>query len=232
MQRFWDERARENALYFVDNRLDYADPDAERFWAQGERDLEHMFELLEIEVRPGDVVADIGCGVGRLTRALSSRAGTVIGVDVSEEMLAQAREQNAHLTNVRWVHGDGTSLAPLEDAAVDACISLVVFQHIPDPRVTLGYVREMGRVLRPGGWAAFQVSTDPSVHRPRRRPPGERMRTLLGRAPRGQNDPRWRGSTIDLDALGRAAADGGMRVERVENPGQQFCIVLTRREPA
>lgn len=229
MQRFWDERARENALYFVDNRLDYADPDAERFWAQGERDLEHMFEMLEVDVSPTDVVADIGCGVGRLTRAIAARAEQVIAVDVSEEMLAQAREQNGHLTNVDWVHGDGTSLAPLPDGSVDACISLVVFQHIPDPQVTLEYVREMGRVLKPAGWAAFQVSTDPSIHRPRRRSLAERARTLAGRAPRGQNDPRWRGSTIELDELSRAAADGGMSVERVENPGQQFCIVLTRR---
>ena len=230
MQRFWDERARENALYFVDTRLDYADPDAERFWAQAERDLEYMLELLEIDVRPSDVVADIGCGIGRLTRALSSRAGSVIGIDVSEEMLAQAREHNAQLTNVRWVHGDGTSLAPLQDASVDACISLVVFQHIPDPEVTLDYVREMGRVLTSGGWAAFQVSTDPDIHRLRRRSLGERVRTLLGRAPRGQNDPRWRGSIIDLEDVARAAADGGMGVERVENPGQQFCIVLARRK--
>ena len=34
---FWDERAREDAFYFVDSRLDYGDPDVERFWAGGAR---------------------------------------------------------------------------------------------------------------------------------------------------------------------------------------------------
>lgn len=76
-------------------------------------------------------------------------------------MLERARALHAQLTNVKWIHGDGESLSGIADASVDAVFSHVVFQHIPDPRITLGYVREMGRVLRPGGWTAFQVSTDP-----------------------------------------------------------------------
>jgi SAM-dependent methyltransferase len=229
MQGFWDRRARENAWYYVDNRLDYADPDVDRFWAEGERDLDALLAALGVEVAPGDVVVDLGCGVGRLTRALAGRAAEVVAIDVSGEMLARAREHNSHLGNVRWLHGDGTTLAPLPDRSADACVSLVVFQHIPDPAVTLGYVREIGRVLRPGGWAAFQVSTDPDIHRPRRRPAADRLRALVGRAPRGQNDPRWRGATVDLGALERAAGEAAMRLERVENRGQQFCLVLARR---
>src|SRR5207253_180258 len=85
----------------------------------------------------------VRASVGRLTRARAGRAAEIVAVDVSEEMLARAREHNAHLSNVRWIHGDGTSLRPLADGSVDACVSVVVFQHIPDPAVTLGYVREM-----------------------------------------------------------------------------------------
>ena len=40
MGRFWDERAREDAFYFVDNRLDYRDADVERFWREGDDDLD------------------------------------------------------------------------------------------------------------------------------------------------------------------------------------------------
>lgn len=68
-------------------------------------------------------------------------------------MLELAREHNPALDAVEWIHGDGTSLEPLADASADACFSQVVFQHIPDPEITLGYVAEMGRVLRPGGSA-------------------------------------------------------------------------------
>ena len=232
MREFWDRRARENALYFVDNRVDYARPDSDSFWAEGERDLDHMLASLGVSVNQGDTVLDLGCGVGRLTRVLAARAAEVWALDVSSEMLDRARELNGHLDNVRWTVGDGRSLAPLEDRSVDACVSLVVFQHIPDPDVTLGYVAEMGRVLRPGGWAAFQVSTDPSVHRRRTGPRAWWQRALAraGRAPAGQDDPRWRGAPVPLLAVEAAASEAGMTVERVENPGHQFCLVLARRD--
>jgi ubiquinone/menaquinone biosynthesis C-methylase UbiE len=229
MQGFWNERARENPWYFVDNRQDYSRPDLERFWSEGARDLAYMFDVLGLELRGDETVVDLGCGVGRLSRALAASAGQVIGMDVSEEMLARAEQHNGHLENVRWIHGDGRTLRPLDDASVDACVSVVVFQHIPDPDTTLGYVREMGRVLRPGGWAAFQVSTDPAVHAPRRRSWRERLRVLAGRSPRGQEDPRWRGSRVDLDDVRRAATDGGMTVARVAAPTPQFSLVLAHR---
>jgi SAM-dependent methyltransferase len=227
-ERFWDERAREQALFFVDNTVDYRNPDARRFWAEGEAATSAILGELGVEVGEGDTVVEIGCGVGRLTRALAARAGHVIAVDVSAEMLARARELNPQLTGVRWLHGDGESLAGVEDASADGCFSHVVFQHLPDPELTLGYVREMARVLRPRGWAAFGVSTDPAVHRPRRRA-GWRVAALLGRGPRGQEHPAWLGSAVPLDRLRRAAEEAGMELERVLHPGTQFTLVRARR---
>ena len=231
MARFWDDRARENALFFVDNQLRYADPDAERFFANGEHSLDVMLEALGVALDPGDRVVEIGCGAGRQTRALAARAEHVQALDVSEAMLARARELSPGLDNVEWLPGDGTSLAGVESAGADACVSYVVFQHLPDPGLTLGYVREMGRVLRPGGWAAFQVSDDSSIHRPRRG--RERMATalrgLLGRGPRGQANAAWRGSAVDMAELGAVANEAGMELERAVGEGTQFCLVLLRR---
>jgi ubiquinone/menaquinone biosynthesis C-methylase UbiE len=229
MERFWDERAREDAFWFVDSRLDYGSPDVERFWADGAADLEQLLEMVGAEIRPGDTVVDIGCGLGRLSRAIAARAERVLAVDISEEMLQQARTYNAHLDNVTWIHGDGTSLAGVADGVADACVSHVVFQHIPDPQVTLGYVRDMGRVLKPGGWSLFQVSNDPDIHRPARQGVRGRVARLAGRKPRGLEEAPWLGSSIDLDEL-RATADGaGMDIERVEGEGTQYCIVRLRR---
>ena len=232
MQSFWDERARENALYFVDNTIDYRSPDADWFWRQGERTVDAILGVLELEIGADDDLVEIGCGVGRLTRVLAARARSVAALDVSAEMLAQAQELNEGLDNVRWLKGDGTTLGGVEDASVDGCFSHVVFQHIPDPAITLGYVREMGRVLRPGGWAAFQVSNDPSIHRPRSA--GDRLkRRLVGivrPAPKGQDDPAWLGSAVGLDELREAAGSAGLAVERVEGAGTQFCLVRLRRE--
>jgi SAM-dependent methyltransferase len=226
--RFWDERAREQALFFVDNTVDYRHPDVERFWAGGEEAVASILDELGVTLRPTDSLVEIGCGVGRLTRALAARAAEVTAVDVSSEMLARARELNPALENVRWVHGDGASLAPVATASADGCFSHVVFQHLPDPELTLGYVREMARVLRPGGWAVFGVSTDPAVHRPRRRARW-RLAALLRRGPRAQAHPAWLGSAVPLERLATCAEEADLELERVLHPGTQFTLVLGRR---
>ncbi len=237
MARYWDERARENAEYFVDNRMDYksgaygADDDHD-FWQKGVEDFDVLMTTLDApEIGPDDVVLDIGCGVGRLSRVAAERAGHVHALDVSAEMLSRAKENLAGIDNVSFHLGDGDSLGAIGDDQIDVVVSIVVFQHIPDPEITYGYVREIGRVLRPGGWAAFQVSNDAEIHRREYPKPSLRQRTigrLRGTMPRGQDDPAWRGSAIDVERLRQAAADGGASIERIEGTGTQYCLVLLR----
>jgi SAM-dependent methyltransferase len=231
MRSFWDSRAEEDAFFFVDSRLPYRHADLDRFWSGGEDDLEQLLEAVGAAIEPTNHVLEIGCGVGRLTRVLARRARYVTALDVSARMLELAQQYNSHLDNVEWVLGNGTTLAGVESASMDACVSHVVFQHIPDPGITLQYVREMGRVLKLGGWAAFQISNDPDVHVPRSVLSRARRAVLAasGRAPRGQNDARWRGSMVELDALRDAAHDGSMDVERMVGEGTQWCCVLARR---
>lgn len=233
-RRYWDARAREDAYHFVDNRLAYGDADADAFWSSGPEALDSILGELGAAIEPGDELVEIGCGVGRLTRALAAAGATVRAVDVSPQMLERARAENPGLTAVEWILGDGETLAPIADASADVCFSHVVFQHIPDPDVTLGYVREMGRVLRPGGWAAFGVSNAPAVHWA----PGvgararAALRALSGRGPHGQSHPAWRGSAVNLDRLTEVAGEAGLEVERVSGAGTQFCYVLARRQAA
>lgn len=231
---FWDERAREDAYFFVDNRRAYRDPELDSFWTEGRQDLDRILEMFDVEIRATDTMVDIGCGVGRLTRPLAARAERVYAIDISAEMLARAREHHAHMTNVEWLQGDGSSLRPIPDSSADACVSHVVFQHIPDPRVTLGYVTEMGRVLKPGGWAAFQISNSPVAHGAQRGPRAhlDRLRALIRPAPGGQRDPAWLGSAIDLGELRDAGRRSGLEVERIFGQGTLFCMVFCRRVSA
>jgi SAM-dependent methyltransferase len=231
MASFWDARARENALYFVDNTLDYGHPDTERFWRDGEIALGRLLGALGVDLTGREDVVEIGCGVGRITRALATQARSVAALDISAEMLARARALCAEQTNVRWIRGDGVSLAELAPGSADACVSHVTFQHAPEAGVTLGYVREMGRVLRPGGWSAFQFSNDPSVHRPRGliRRLATRLRGFARATPRGQDHPAWRGSAVRLEDLRATCAQAGLAVETVVGAGTQFCAVLLRR---
>ena len=91
MREFWDERAREDAFYFVDNRIRYKDPaEEERFWEMGRSDLDKLLGAVDVGLEPEWVVVEIGCGVGRLTRVVAGRVGAVKAVDVSAEMLSIA----------------------------------------------------------------------------------------------------------------------------------------------
>ena len=227
LKTFWNARAREDAFYFVDTRQRYRAHDPARFW-DGKPLLEYLLGGLGAELHSADTVLEIGCGVGRMTRALAGRAKVVIALDVSDEMLRRARELNPHLENVHWTLGDGASLRGIADGSVDACVSVVVFQHLPDARFALRYVREVGRVLKPGGWAAIQVSNDPEAHRPRGGWSG-RIRGTLRLGPRGQRHPAWLGSAIELPALAAAADDGGLELDKVWGEGSQYCQVLLRK---
>jgi ubiquinone/menaquinone biosynthesis C-methylase UbiE len=229
MRRFWDRRAQENPWYFINNTLSYADPDLDKFWASGERDVNVLLSAVGAELTASDHIVEIGCGAGRMSRAIARKVARVTAIDVSPRMLELAREQNAELENVEWVLGDGETLSVVPDASADGCISYVVLQHIPDPEVVFGYVREMGRILRVGGWAAFQVSNLPSIHERPSQGPRRRLASLRKRMPRGQRHAAWRGTAVELDALRAAAADASLDLERIEGEGTQFCLVRARR---
>lgn len=215
MQGFWDRAARDDALFYVDDRGHRG----EAFWAGGAEIVERYEAELGFTIE-GRRIVEIGCGVGRLTRVLSQRSAEVVALDVSPEMLARARAHNPGLTNVSWQQGDGRTLAGVGDGAADGVFSHVVFQHLPDPAITLAYVREMGRVLRPGGWAAFHVSSDAAVHRRRLR------------KPRAIRHPAWRGSAVAVADLTATAGEAGLRVRCVVGEGTQFCLVRLERIPA
>jgi ArsR family transcriptional regulator len=96
-----------------------------------------------------DKVADIGTGTGGMLPLLSEFADAIVAVDISKEMLRHARQRakSLGLTNVEFVKADLRDL-PIEDASVDAAFSTLVLHHAPHPGVA---VKEMARILRPGG---------------------------------------------------------------------------------
>jgi SAM-dependent methyltransferase len=228
MRKFWNDRAREDPFYFVDTRRGYGASEPERFWEEADELIDYFLSGLGVSLRATDTVLEIGCGIGRFTRVLAQRAGQVVALDVSDQMLARGRELCAGLANIRWVLGDGVSLAPLADASLDACVSIVVFQHFPEPEIAFGYVRELGRALRAGGWAALQISNDPGVHR-RRRGLGPVVRALTGRGPRGARHPAWLGSFVELPLLHEVAEGSGLELAKVWGEGGQYCQVLLRK---
>ncbi|MGH9672338.1 MAG: methyltransferase domain-containing protein [Bryobacteraceae bacterium] len=160
MRRDWDERARENARYYVNTQRD--DWSDEQFFESGRRTVaeEILTDMINIcqGRQPGEMrVLEIGCGAGRVTRALSEVFGEVCGVDISSEMIAEARRALADRPGVRLYQNNGRDLSVLGDLQVDFAFSTIVFQHIPSREIIESYVREVHRLLRPGGLFKFQV---------------------------------------------------------------------------
>jgi SAM-dependent methyltransferase len=167
MRRDWDARARENARHYVNTaRQDWTD---EEFFLSGEQMVAEEILTDMTNVCQGlwpkrMKVLEIGCGAGRVTRALSDVFGQVHAVDVSGEMIGQARKALADRPNVVLYQNNGADLSVLPpDLRLDFAFSCIVFQHIPSREVIESYVREVHRVLRPGGLFKFQVQGAASV---------------------------------------------------------------------
>lgn len=104
------------------------------------------------ELKPGDIVLDLGSGGGFdcfLAAQKVGNSGKVIGVDMTPEMVekAQANAQKYGYSNVEFRHGDIEAL-PVEDSSVDVIISNCVINLAPDKEKVF---REAFRVLKPGG---------------------------------------------------------------------------------
>lgn len=186
MGRFWDRRADEDPFYFVDNRLEYRHPDLDRFWADGRRELDTILSSLGAAIAPTDHLLEIGCGIGRLTRVLATRAASVQALDVSERMLELAKALSAELKNVDWFLGDGTTPGGIEAGSVDVCVSHVVFSTFPIPRSHSATCARLAGSCASEDGPFSQVSNDERIRR--RRPIRQRARhaalALVGRAPR------------------------------------------------
>jgi SAM-dependent methyltransferase len=99
-------------------------------------------DVLERLLGPGSGrLLDLGCGTGVAIPVLERLGWSVVGVDVSEEMLERARERGAEVLRF-----DGRTL-PFEDASFDAAVAIWVHTDVDDFPATM---REAARVLRPG----------------------------------------------------------------------------------
>ena len=105
-------------------------------------------------VWPGDRVLDACCGTGDLAVEAERRGGRVVGLDFSEKMLERARTKSGA---IEWVQGDALAL-PFGDGEFDAATVGFGVRNLADLE---GGLRELARVLKPGGKVAVLEITRP-----------------------------------------------------------------------
>ena len=127
----------------------------EAFYALGCSDWEDFHSAWRHYGMEHDSCVEIGCGAGRITRQLARHFGVVHAVDVSEDMLAYARDR-VKGDNVRFHLCTGADL-PVDDATVTSAFSCHVFQHFDDLAVARNYFLEIQRVLTDGGTLMVHV---------------------------------------------------------------------------
>ncbi len=114
-------------------------------------------------LREGDSILDLGCGFGRHAYEAARRGAHVVALDAGTDevdgvlgtfaAMVEAGELTNSRTRVGVVQGDALHL-PFPDATFDRVICSEVLEHIPDD---LGAMRELSRVLRPGGTMAITI---------------------------------------------------------------------------
>src|SRR5271156_6502232 len=116
----------------------------------------------KLGVRPGDRLLDLGCGFGRHAFEAARRGASVVALDAGPEEVAQVRGTFGAMFGmgeiapghpVTAVQGDALAL-PFADGIFDRVIASEVLEHIPDDSAAM---RELARVLRPGGAMAVTV---------------------------------------------------------------------------
>jgi len=145
----------------------------------------------------GETVLDVGTGTGVLALTAARRGAKVTGLDLTPELIEQARENAAiaRLPDIAWAQGDAEDL-PYPDASFDVVVSQFGHMFAPRPEVA---VAEMRRVLKPGGRVAF--ATWPPEHFI------GRMFAFVGRnspppPPGAAPPPQWGNPAIVAERLG------------------------------
>ena len=210
MQRDWNERAREDANFYV--AFGRREQDDEEFFATGAEVVRGLEWELKRFTAPANRRAwralEIGCGPGRLLRPMSRHFGEIHGIDVSDEMIRRAAANVRDIPHAHVHHTSGADLAPFADESFQFVYSYAVFQHIPSRDVVMQYLREAVRVLRPGGLLRVQIN---------------------GLDQTAKQYDTWSGVRISADEVRAFAREHGLKLLALEGARTQYMWTTMRK---
>ena len=118
-----------------------------------------VLQTLDRLIKPGSVVADVGCGPAQLASPVIAMGHEYAGIDPNPEMYSLTEEKLRSNPRARFFTGSAEEI-PLSDSSVDAVTCIGVVEYLPDRVRALG---EIFRILRPGGIA---ILTFPNLRNP------------------------------------------------------------------
>lgn len=136
--------------------------DEKEFFHRGEHQiaaLMRQIQHLSITINKGKAL-DFGCGVGRLTQPLAKRFDKVVGVDIADTMIEQARAYNQYGDKCQYKTNTVDNLEIFADGTFDLVYSLITLQHIK-PIYSKKYIKEFIRIAKPNGVIVFQLPDKP-----------------------------------------------------------------------
>jgi SAM-dependent methyltransferase len=107
--------------------------------------------------RPDATVLDIGCGIGRIERALAPLVGRITAIDVSPGMIEEARRRCRNLANVAFEQCNGHDLSDFRDRCFGLVLAVDALPYLfaADPEIVARHLQDAAPVLRPGGVAVI-----------------------------------------------------------------------------
>lgn len=118
----------------------------ERLYGEEQKE-KHGIILKETGIQRSDIVLDIGCGIGSLTKSLARRSRLAVGIDISRQMLNKAKRTGNQDSKSEFVHGDAECL-PFRQNSFQALFAITV---ILDPQSAQRIIPEVKRTLSARG---------------------------------------------------------------------------------
>jgi ubiquinone/menaquinone biosynthesis C-methylase UbiE len=154
----WEKLAKENANYYVWSESESASES--KYRKSGNINVKKLIlkdPLIRAMGRKKSLnFLEIGCGNGRMTEFIAKKFAQVFAVDISHEMLNQARKRLNKLVNVHYLESNG-NIFEIEKNSIDVAFSFIVFQHMPEEKMVEDNFSLIRDALKPQGLFKVQL---------------------------------------------------------------------------